>query len=96
MLTKGSIKIDKGAEEAIAKKGKSLLPVGITEVIGNFTKGDNVLILSSDEKVIGQGLSNFTSDEILKIMGKREEIILKEFGSSLCYEVVHRNNMVIF
>lgn len=96
MITKGSIKIDKGAEEAIAKKGKSLLPVGITEVIGNFTKGDNVLILSSDEKVIGQGLSNFTSDEILKIMGKREEIILKEFGSSLCYEVVHRNNMVIF
>jgi glutamate 5-kinase len=96
MITKGTIKIDKGAEEAIAKKGKSLLPVGITEVIGNFTKGDNVLILSSDEKVIGQGLSNFTSDEILKIMGKREEIILKEFGSSLCYEVVHRNNMVIF
>ncbi len=96
MITKGTIKIDKGAEEAIAKKGKSLLPVGITEVIGNFTKGDNVLILSSEEEVIGKGLSNFTSDEILKIMGKREEMILKEFGPSLCYEVVHRNNMVIF
>jgi len=95
MITKGSIKIDKGAEDAIVKKGKSLLPVGVTEVVGNFVKGDNVAIISCDGKIIAKGISNFTSDEISRIKGKREENILQEFGYSLCCEIIHRDSMII-
>ena len=95
MITKGKIKVDKGAEEAIVKKGKSLLPVGVTGVSGNFIKGDNITITTSEGRVIAKGITNFTSDEIIMIKGKREEGILKEFGCDLCCEIIHRDNMFI-
>ena len=95
MITKGSIKVDRGAEEAIVRKGKSLLPVGVLEVSGKFIKGDNIAIIASDDRTIAKGITNFTSDEILKIKGKREKNILEEFGCSLCCEIVHRDSMFV-
>lgn len=95
MITKGSVKIDRGAEEAIVKKGRSLLPVGVLEVSGKFVKGDNIAIISSDNRTVAKGLTNFTSEEIGMIKGKREEGILKEYGSCLCCEIIHRDNMFV-
>ena len=95
MITKGSIRIDKGAEEAIVRKGKSLLPVGVTEVNGKFVKGDNIAIISSDDRTIAKGITNFTSDEIMMIKGKREDKIMEEFGCSLCCEIIHRDSMFV-
>lgn len=95
MITKGSIRIDKGAEEAIVRKGKSLLPVGVTEVNGKFIKGDNIAIISSDDRTIAKGITNFTSDEIMMIKGKREDKIMEEFGCSLCCEIIHRDSMFV-
>ena len=96
MVTKGSIKIDKGAEEAIMNKGKSLLPVGVIEVEGCFKKGDNIMVVSIDEDIVAKGISNLASENIGMIKGKNEKEILDAFGQELCCEVIHRDNLVVF
>ncbi|MHB1347794.1 MAG: glutamate 5-kinase [Candidatus Humimicrobiaceae bacterium] len=96
MVTKGSIKIDKGAEEAIVSNGKSLLPVGVIEVEGCFKKGDNIIVVSTDTGVIAKGISNLASENIAMIKGKNEKEIRDLFGPDLCCEVVHRDNLVVF
>ena len=96
MVTKGSIKIDKGAEEAIVKKGKSLLSVGVITVDGCFKKGDNIMVVSADTRIIAKGISNLASENISMIKGKHEKEILDMFGSDLCCEVIHRDNLVVF
>ena len=96
MVTKGSIKIDKGAEEAIVKKGKSLLSVGVITVDGCFKKGDNIMVVSADTRIIAKGISNLASENISMIKGKHEKEILDTFGSDLCCEVIHRDNLVVF
>lgn len=96
MITRGSIVIDRGAEEAIVNRGKSILPVGVVDVTGKFNKGDTLRVFSVDNKLIAKGISNFSDEEISKIKGKNERQILEEFGSSMCAEVIHRDNLVIF
>ena len=96
MVTKGSIKIDKGAEEAIVKKGKSLLSVGVITVDGCFKKGDNIMVVSADTRIIAKGISNLASENISMIKGKHEKEISDMFGSDLCCEVIHRDNLVVF
>ena len=96
MVTKGSIKIDKGAEEAIVKKGKSLLPVGVIAVDGCFKKGDNIMVVSADTRIVAKGISNLASENIGMIKGKHEKEILDIFGPDLCCEVIHRDNLVVF
>jgi glutamate 5-kinase len=96
MVTKGSIKIDRGAEEAIVNKGKSLLPVGVIEVEGCFKKGDNIMVVSTDAVIIAKGISNLASENINMIKGKNEKEILDIFGPDLCCEVIHRDSLVVF
>jgi glutamate 5-kinase len=96
MVTKGSIIIDKGAEEAIVNKGKSLLPVGVIEVDGCFKKGDNIMVVSTDTGIIAKGISNLASENISMIKGKNEKEILDIYGPDLCCEVIHRDNLVVF
>jgi len=96
MLTRGSITIDKGAEEAIVSKYKSLLAVGVTEVTGNFIKGDSILVLSYDGRTIAKGITNFSSAEIFAIKGKREKEIVEKSGAVLCGEIINRDNLVVF
>lgn len=80
----GAIVIDPGAESALIKHGKSLLPVGILKVKGIFPAGALVSIADENEKEIARGLSNLSSEELLTAIGK------KGIG-----EVVHRDNLVI-
>jgi glutamate 5-kinase len=96
MVTKGNIKIDKGAEEAIVKKGKSLLPVGVIAVDGCFKKGDNIMVVSTDTRIIAKGISNLASENISMIKGKHEKEILDIYGPELCCEVIHRDSLVVF
>jgi len=96
MRTKGAIIIDKGAEEAVLNKGKSILPVGVVKVSGKFNKGDTLKVFSMDNKLIAKGISNFSSDDILKIKGKNQKKILSEFNDAMCSEVIHRDCLVVF
>ncbi|MCS7201873.1 MAG: glutamate 5-kinase [Dictyoglomus sp.] len=89
----GKIYIDEGAVEAILKKGKSLLPVGIKKVEGNFLNGDVVSICDMKGKEIARGISNYSSSELTRIIGKtREEII--ELTDFVYEEAIHRDNLV--
>lgn len=80
---KGKVTIDDGAKEALLNKGKSLLGVGITEVTSGFNKGDAVIVVDSQENVVGCGLVNYSSDDFKNTKTKRFE-----------KEVIHRDNFV--
>jgi len=94
--TKGVIVIDRGAEEAVLDKGKSILAVGVVKVDGKFNKGDTLQVFSLDSKLIAKGISNFSSEDIEKIKGKNKRKILSEFDASMCGEVIHRDCLVVF
>ncbi len=92
----GKIIVDKGGVKAIVDEKKSLLPVGIKDVVGDFKIGDNVAVLDEDGNEIARGLTNFSSDEIKKIMGKKTSLIPKILNSDTYFdEVIHRDNLVI-
>ncbi|MDB9807987.1 glutamate 5-kinase, partial [Candidatus Pelagibacter sp.] len=65
---KGELVIDDGAKQALSN-GKSLLATGIKKVFGNFKKGDHIKVLDKQNLVCARGLSSFSSNEIIKIMG---------------------------
>jgi len=94
--TMGSIVIDRGAEEVVLNKGKSILAVGVAEVSGKFSRGDTLKVLSVGGKLIAKGISNFSSEDIEKIKGKNKEKILSDFGPSMSDEVIHRDYLVVF
>lgn len=93
---KGLIYIDKGAENALVKNGKSLLASGIVDLDGSFKKGD-VISLFGDQSCIelGRGLTNYSSDEVGKIKGLNTSLISKALGYKTYDEVLHRDNMVL-
>jgi len=90
---KGELFIDDGAKQAL-NKGKSLLAAGIKKVSGKFNKGDHLKILDKTNKEYARGLSSFSSDEILKIMGHHSKEIKNLLGYISKSEVVHKDEMV--
>ena len=91
--SKGQLIIDDGAKEALTK-GKSLLAAGIKKVLGKFNKGDHIKIIDKDYKEFARGLSSFSSDEVLKIMGHHSNKIQDLLGYISKSEVVHKDDMV--
>ena len=92
---KGRLIIDRGAADALKKKGKSLLPSGIREVIGNFIRGDSVILLDNDNREIAVGMTNYSSDEIKKIKGLKSSEIEGMLGHKDHDEVIHRDNLAV-
>ena len=90
---KGAITIDEGAKKAL-KSGKSLLAAGIKKVSGKFKKGDHIKVLDKKNIECARGLSSFTSDEIIKIMGHHSNEIEKLLGYVSKSEVIHKDDMV--
>ncbi len=90
----GALKVDAGAETAILQRGKSLLPAGITGCEGDFEVGDAVVVRAADGRAIAKGLTNYSSEEVRKIMGKKTEEISKLLGAKDYDEIIHRDNMV--
>ena len=90
---KGELVIDDGAKQALSN-GKSLLAAGITKVSGKFQKGDHIKILDKQNSECARGLSSFSSDEILKIMGQHSREIEKLLGYVAKSEVIHKDDMV--
>ena len=92
---KGTIKVDEGARRAVASRGKSLLPSGVTGITGAFKKGEMVSVLGPDGREFARGLSHYSSDDLIKIMGKKTSRIEAILGQKLYDEVVHRDDMVL-
>jgi glutamate 5-kinase len=91
----GTITIDAGAVRALVEKNRSLLPAGIVSVDGPFDKGDLVSVRSPDGAEIARGLSNYPSQLISQIQGKRTADVRALLGEAAYDEVIHRDNLVI-
>ena len=90
---KGEIYIDFGAAKALAN-GKSLLPAGVKKIIGNFNKGDHILVKDQNNKECARGLTSFSSIEIEKIKGTHSREIKNILGYSSREEVIHKDDLV--
>jgi len=96
LKAEGRLILDPGAVEAVAGKGRSLLPSGILRVEGRFKAGDSVACLSIEGKEIARGLSNYSSGEVNRIVGARSAEIEIRLGYKIADEVIHRDNLVVF
>ncbi|MGA2641640.1 MAG: glutamate 5-kinase [Spirochaetia bacterium] len=94
--TDGAIVVDRGAERALLRQGRSLLPAGVKSISGAFPMGSVVSILDEDGREVARGLSNFSSEELEKIRGLNTKKIPEVLGAEAYFdEVVHRDNLVI-
>jgi glutamate 5-kinase len=92
---KGMLLVDDGARHAVEKKGRSLLPIGVVSVKGEFEKGDVVGLCDLDGQEFARGLTNYPSTEAGKILGLRTEQIAEILGDLPYEEIVHRDNLVV-
>lgn len=92
---RGRIMVDKGAEDALVNKGKSLLPSGIVAVYGRFNIGNSVTVINRGEKGLAVGLVNYHSTDIEKILGIKSSEIEKTLGYKHYDEVIHKDNLVL-
>jgi len=91
----GRITVDEGARLAIVSSGKSLLPAGVTDVAGEFKRGDTVEIAGPDGVPFARGLVNYTSEECLKLRGCHSKDLHAIMGSDCEAEMVHRDNLTL-
>lgn len=92
---RGEIRLDDGASRALCN-GKSLLPVGVVEVIGNFRRGDVVTLVDSRGRELGRGLAEYSFDEAVQLAGCHSENIEAVLGYRGRAVMVHRDELVIF
>ena len=92
---KGKLILDDGAHKALTERGKSLLPSGILKLDGSFERGDAVRLCDLDGNEFAKGVTNYTSMELSRILGKKTKEIEAILGYQYGDEVVHRDNMVM-
>ncbi len=95
MQNKGVLVIDNGAVSVLTDNGRSLLPVGVKEVLGNFQRGDVVRCRSIHGKDVALGLVNYSSKEAQLIAGKPSSAIADLLGYKNADELIHRDNLVL-
>lgn len=91
---RGVVTVDDGALKAL-KSGKSLLPVGVKKIEGEFVRGDAVIIKNLDGKTIAVGLIAYNTSDAQKIIGKGSDKISEILGYLGREELIHRNDMVL-
>ena len=92
---RGSITVDNGAVDKVRKEGKSLLPIGMTAVEGEFSRGEVIAILDPQGVEIARGLANYASAEARLICRKPSGEIEASLGYIAEPEMVHRDNLVL-
>ncbi|BCV20487.1 glutamate 5-kinase [Moorella sp. Hama-1] len=91
----GQIQVDAGAARAICKNGKSLLPGGVTAVVGDFEQGAVVSIVDPAGKEIARGMTNYPAAAISRIKGRKTGEIGEILGYKDYDEIVHRDNLIV-
>ncbi|MCB0235357.1 MAG: glutamate 5-kinase, partial [Anaerolineae bacterium] len=91
----GRIWVDAGAERALLANGRSLLPVGVTRVDGQFQRGDTVRICNAAGREVARGLSRYGAESLERIMGRRSDEIETILGYEYGETVVHRDDLVV-
>ena len=92
---RGSVTVDSGAAIKVRDEGKSLLPIGMTAVQGDFSRGDVIAVRDVDGLEIARGLANYSSSEARMICRKASSEFEKLLGYIAEPEMVHRTNLVL-
>jgi len=92
---RGSVKVDAGAVTKLRGEGKSLLPIGVTEVQGDFHRGDVIAVLAPDGTELARGLANYSGAESRLIARKPSSEFEALLGYAAEPELIHRDNLVL-
>ena len=92
---RGSVMVDAGAAVKVRDEGKSLLPIGMTSVQGEFSRGDVIAVRDDTGLEVARGLANYTSAEARLICGKSSAEFERLLGYTGEPEMVHRTNLVL-
>ena len=90
----GRLIIDQGAMTALVD-GKSLLPIGVTDVEGNFARGDTVSIYTNTGRELAKGIIAYSSEEVSLIIGRKSNEIENILGYAGRAAVVHRDDLAM-
>lgn len=94
MKPQGAVRLDAGAVRAL-NAGKSLLPAGVTDIIGAFERGDSVTIEDPEGQTLGHGLTRYTSTEAAVIKGHQSREIEQLLGYAGRAALIHRDDMAL-
>jgi glutamate 5-kinase len=92
---RGSVTVDAGAASKVRDEGKSLLPIGMTRVDGEFSRGDVIAVRDADGAEIARGLANYSSSEARLICRKASSEFERLLGYTGEPEMLHRTNLVL-
>jgi glutamate 5-kinase len=92
---RGRLVVDAGARQAVQDKGRSLLPIGVLQAVGNFGKGDVVALCDASGTEFARGLSNYSAADAARLCGLGTEQIGELLGAAPYEEMVHRDNLVV-
>jgi glutamate 5-kinase len=92
---RGAVVIDDGAVAKLVREGKSLLPIGMTGVEGEFKRGDVIAVRNAQGQEVARGLANYASAEARLICRKPSSEFEKLLGYSAEPEMIHRDNLVV-
>lgn len=92
---RGTVIVDDGAAAKLRNEGKSLLPIGMTEVQGVFSRGDVIAVRDPAGRELARGLANYSSAEARLLCRQPSGRIQELLGYSSAPEMIHRDNMVL-
>jgi glutamate 5-kinase len=92
---RGAVVVDEGAVQKLRDEGKSLLPIGVIEVQGDFQRGDVIAVRGRTGKELARGLANYSSTETRLIARKPSTQIETALGYVNEPELIHRTNLVL-
>ncbi|WP_202410469.1 glutamate 5-kinase [Pseudomaricurvus sp. HS19] len=95
LQVRGRLTLDEGAVRVLKQQGKSLLPVGVRRVDGEFNRGDMVSCVDADGVEVARGLVNYSVQESRRIIGRPSEEIESLLGYVDERELIHRDNLVV-
>jgi glutamate 5-kinase len=92
---RGSVVVDAGAAHKVLNEGKSLLPIGMSAVTGDFSRGDVIAIRDEQGAEIARGLANYASAEARLLCRKPSQEFEALLGYTAEPEMVHRDNLIL-
>ncbi|MCU0764582.1 MAG: glutamate 5-kinase [Burkholderiaceae bacterium] len=95
LQVKGRVRIDDGAVRALVRERKSLLPIGVVEVAGDFARGDVITCIDREGREVARGLANYASEQARRIAGRASAEIESVLGFVEERELIHRDNLVV-
>jgi glutamate 5-kinase len=95
LTVSGLLTLDAGAVKALVRDGKSLLPIGVTAVSGDFARGEIVGCVDPEGRQVARGLVNYSSEETQRIMRRPSGEIETVLGYVDEPELIHRDNLVL-